>query len=95
MAKGTKTGGRQKGTPNKVGSELKLIISELLEKELQNLPTLLDALEPKDKAQLLVKLLPYCIAKQTHFEEREETLEEEMNRIADIFPDELEEQKEA
>jgi hypothetical protein len=61
--KGIKTGGRQAGTPNKLTSDTKEIISQIIINEIQSLPTLLDSMKPKDKAEILIKLIPYIIPK--------------------------------
>ena len=61
--KGLKTGGRQKGTPNILSSTAKDILGSIIDNEIANLPELIESLEPKDRAQLLVKLLPYRYAK--------------------------------
>lgn len=63
MAKGSKTGGRQKGTPNKVSGTVKEMINQAISNELQNLPKLLTQLEPKDKAEFIIKVLPYVLPK--------------------------------
>lgn len=61
--KGVKTGGRQKGTPNALTTAAKEILQQVIDQEIANLPALLESLEPKDRAQLLVKLLPYKYAR--------------------------------
>jgi hypothetical protein len=63
MAKGIKTGGREAGTPNKLTKELRAALKDLLHQELQNLPEHLNSLEPKDRLEILVKLLPYALPK--------------------------------
>jgi hypothetical protein len=61
--KGLKTGGRQRGTPNVLDSTAKEILQQVIDQEIANLPALLESLEAKDRAQLLVKLLPYKYAR--------------------------------
>lgn len=61
MAKGVKTGGRQKGTSNKLSGTVKEMITQFVTDELQHLPTLLNKLEPKEKAEYIIKLLPYIV----------------------------------
>lgn len=63
MAKGVKTGGRQKGTSNKLTGTVKEMITQFVTDELQHLPTLLNKLEPKEKAEYIIKLLPYIAPK--------------------------------
>lgn len=63
MAKGIKTGGRQKGTSNKLTGTIKEMITQFVENEIKHLPGLLNQIEPKEKADLILKLLPYIIPK--------------------------------
>ena len=57
--KGLKTGGRQQGSTNLLTSTAKEILFSVIDNEIANLPELLKELEPKDRALLLSKLLPY------------------------------------
>ena len=82
MAKGLKTGGRQKGTSNKLTGTLKEMITQYVTDELQHLPTLLNKLEPKDKAEYIIKLLPYILPKKAPVEEPQEPIPAERNRLA-------------
>ena len=63
MAKGTKTGGRMLGTPNKLTKEIRIVLKNLLAKEIENLPDVLEQLEPRERADLLIKLIPYVLPK--------------------------------
>ena len=63
MAKGFKTGGRELGTPNKTTSELRKVLKHMVDNELQNLQDNINELEPKERIELLTKLLPYVIPK--------------------------------
>jgi hypothetical protein len=63
MARGIKTGGRKKGTSNKLTGTVKEMITQFVTEELQNLPDLLKNLEPKEKAEYILKLLPYIAPK--------------------------------
>ena len=63
MAKGIKTGGREAGTPNRLTKELRKVLKDLLYDEMQLLPDHLSKLEPKDRLDLLVKLIPYVLHK--------------------------------
>ena len=69
MAKGLKTGGRKKGTPNLLTGTTKEIIGQIVLKELQRLPGLLDQMDPKEKADCIFKLLPYILPKTAPVEE--------------------------
>ncbi|MGQ7867831.1 hypothetical protein [Sunxiuqinia sp. sy24] len=72
MAKGIKTGGRQKGTSNKLTGTVKEMIGQLVAKEIEHLPTILNKLEPKEKAEFIIKLLPYILPKKAPVEEPKE-----------------------
>lgn len=63
MARGVKTGGRKKGTPNRLTGSVKEMINLAITQELEQLPDLLRNLGPKEKADFLVKLLPYVMPK--------------------------------
>lgn len=63
MAKGIKTGGRQKGTSNKLTSELRKLLKEILTNELENIPNFMADLEPKDRLQTIIKLMPFILPK--------------------------------
>lgn len=61
MAKGIKTGGRTKGTPNRLTRELRQVLKNIIHQEIQNLPDTFSQLEPKERVELLVKMLPYAL----------------------------------
>lgn len=66
MAAGRKTGGRTKGTPNKVTTDTRALISELAEKNAHNVQSWLDttAKESPGKAlDLYIKLLEFSVPK--------------------------------
>ena len=73
MAAGRKTGKRVKGTSNKLTKELRVLLKDILHQELENLPKYLNSLEPKERLEILVKLLPYAIPKveSVHYKENE------------------------
>ena len=73
MAQGQKTGGRTAGTPNRLTKELRAALKDLLHQELQNLPDHLNKLEPKDRLDILIKMLPYALPKidTVHYKENE------------------------
>ena len=64
----TKTGGRKANTPNKINAETKTVIQNLVNDEVQKLPQLLDSLKPKDRAEILVKLISFVVPKQSKVE---------------------------
>lgn len=57
--------GRPKGSLNKTSAETKEILQSIVSKELDNLEELLNKLEPKEKIDAIIKLLPYVIPRQT------------------------------
>lgn len=65
MAIGIKTGGRTKGTLNKTTTETKEVLTKIVCNELDNLNDLLEQLEPKERLDVIIKLLPYIVPKQT------------------------------
>ena len=75
MARGFKTGGRQKGTSNKVTQDVRALLKELVSKEISNIDNLLKDAEPKDRLEFIVRLLPYTLPKfeDTVFNESQET----------------------
>lgn len=60
---GKKFGGRQKGTPNKLTSELRAVLKNLIHEELETLQERMDLLDPKERLEVVVKLLPYALPK--------------------------------
>lgn len=60
---GIKTGGRTKGTPNKLTKELRTILKDVIAGELEELPYHLEQLDSKTRIELLAKLLPYAMPK--------------------------------
>jgi hypothetical protein len=64
MATGIKTGGRAKGTPNRTTAETKELLQSIVSNELDNILVLLQKLEPKERIDAVIKLLPYIVPKQ-------------------------------
>lgn len=60
---GVKTGGRKAGTPNKITSELRESLKAILAGELVTLSVTLDKLPDKDRLDVVLKLMPYCMPK--------------------------------
>lgn len=63
MAKGFKTGGRQRGTENRVTKDIRLVLKDVVEHELGQLSKNLKELSPKDRLDVVTKLLPYVMPK--------------------------------
>ena len=62
---GNKYGGRQKGTPNRITKELRSLLKDVMYDEIGALQERLDVLNPKERVELLVKLMPYALPKVT------------------------------
>ncbi|MDC1542697.1 hypothetical protein N8479_03155 [Flavobacteriaceae bacterium] len=62
---GNKYGGREKGTPNRITKELRSLLKDIMYDEIGALQERLDALTPKDRVELLIKLMPYALPKVT------------------------------
>ena len=60
---GNKYGGREKGTPNKLTKEIRKILNDIVHKELEKVEENLNTLEPKQRLELLIKLMPYVLPK--------------------------------
>jgi len=61
--RGTKTGGRQAGTPNKVTSELRDALKAIVANELDTLSDSLAQLPAKERLDVVIRLMPYCMPK--------------------------------
>ena len=62
---GIKHGGRQKGTPNIMTKELRSVLKDILYQELEEVQERFKLLEPKERIELLIKLMPYILPKVT------------------------------
>ncbi len=60
---GKKTGGRVAGTPNRLTTELRTALRDTIAAELDALPKTLEGLPPKERLELVIKLLPFCMPK--------------------------------
>lgn len=60
---GKKYGGRQRGTPNKMTKELRSVLKDLLYKEIEELEERLNNLKPKERIELIIKLMPFALPK--------------------------------
>jgi hypothetical protein len=61
MATGNKTGGRQKGTPNKLTYPTRQLLVNALANEFDNLPELLEKLEPNQRIDAICKLSKFAL----------------------------------
>ena len=57
-------GGRAKGTPNKVTSSLREWLTQLINQQRKQIVSDLEALEPKERLQMLERLMQYVVPKQ-------------------------------
>ena len=60
---GKKYGGREKGTPNRLTKELRSVLKDIVYQELEEIEKHLNELEPKERIELVLKLMPYNIPK--------------------------------
>jgi hypothetical protein len=60
---GYKTGGRQKGTPNKTTADIRNVIHDLLSHELEYMISNLDKLPDDKRFEIILKLMPYVVPK--------------------------------
>ena len=58
-----KYGGRKKGTPNRLTKEVRTLLKNLLFSELSQVESHFEKLDPKDRIELLIKLMPYVCPK--------------------------------
>ena len=65
--------GRPKGATNRTTKELRQIVKNYIENELETVDELLDKLTPKERLDILCKMLPYVMPKQLEVKEYEET----------------------
>jgi len=55
--------GRPVGSPNKVTKQVRESLQEALSGEIEKIGKLLESLEPKDRLEIIVKLLQYILPK--------------------------------
>ena len=60
---GKKYGGRKKGTPNRMTKELRVLLKDIMYKELEEVQERFSLLEPKKRIELIIKLMPYVLPK--------------------------------
>jgi hypothetical protein len=60
---GKKTGGRVAGTPNRLTEELRTVLRDMIADELDALPKTLEGLTAKERLDVVIKLLPFCLPK--------------------------------
>jgi len=60
---GVKYGGRKKGTPNRLTKEVRAVLKELVFDEISQVHSHFEKLDPKERIELLIKLMPYVCPK--------------------------------
>tara|TARA_B100001093_G_scaffold505638_1_gene563295 strand:+ start:227 stop:469 length:243 start_codon:yes stop_codon:yes gene_type:complete len=60
---GKKYGGRQKGTPNRMTKELRVLLRDIMYQELEEVQERFSILEPKQRIELIIKLMPCILPK--------------------------------
>ena len=58
-----KHGGRKKGTPNRLTKEVRAVLKEVVFDEISQIHLHFEKLDPKDRVELLIKLMPYVCPK--------------------------------
>lgn len=58
---GNKYGGGQKGGPNRMTKELRVLLKDIIHQDLKEAQKEFSLLEPKQRVELIIKLMPiYC-----------------------------------
>jgi hypothetical protein len=90
MAKGKKTGGRQKGTPNKTTAFSKSVIQEILTDYTNSklFRSDMEGLEPKDRLDIMVKLMAFTTPKPQSVDmnlttNKQKTIEDTLEELAE------------
>jgi len=83
--------GRPKGSENRITKEVKDKINKLLADNFMNFQKDLEVLEPKDRLQVLLSLLPYVVPKLQSSSVKNENTEFQKVIIEGISTDELNE----
>jgi hypothetical protein len=92
--KSVKTGGRKKGTPNKVTTQLKEFISDLLLSYSDNqMKQDMEQLTPKERVELFYKMSQYVIPKVKAIDQIEDNDEDKVKTLVFIGYKENEERK--
>lgn len=80
-----KTGGRKAGIPNKTTAEMRKILQSFLSRKFSELDNIFNELEPKDKVNAIIKMLPYLLPKQTEtsFKNTSTPPEQDLSKLTD------------
>jgi hypothetical protein len=63
MTKDIKKDVRSVGAETKTTKEIRTVLKTVINKELLNIETLFDGLPPKERLEIIVKLIPYVLPK--------------------------------
>jgi hypothetical protein len=71
--KRVKTGGRSKGTPNRLTKDIRLKLKDFVFNEIDNISDTINRLESEKRLEFLIKVLPFCLPKveNVHYSESE------------------------
>ena len=84
MDRKAKTGGRQKGTPNKVSQDLRLLFKDIILKEIECIHKTLQNAEPEVRLNFILKSLPYVMPRYRDVEFPESEMKQESTWLKDI-----------
>jgi hypothetical protein len=76
--------GRPKGVPNRLTKELRSLLKDVIAGEIERLPEYFAELKPKERVELLAKILPYAMPRM---EAASYTVGEPFNPRSGIFDD--------
>jgi hypothetical protein len=68
MAKGTKTGGRQKGTPNATTKEIKELITAFIQKEFETIDKTYSQAPASERLKFLASIIQFSVPKLKEIE---------------------------
>ena len=58
-----KVGGRKQGTANRLTKDFRKLIKSILYEEIEKIPEYLETLEPKERLDVIIKIMNYTIPK--------------------------------
>lgn len=88
-----KTGGRKAGTPNRISGTVKEWLSGLIDRNREQIEADLKKLSPKERLQMLEKLMQYVVPKQQAVSAKVDfgkMSEEQLNRVINELTKEVE-----
>jgi len=82
--KGTKTGGRMQGVPNRLTGDLRTKVNQIIENNIGTIQQDIESLEPKDRLLILEKLLKYTLPTLAS-----QNIEIDLNSLSDAQLDQI------